>query len=232
MVPAAEAGSSCRLTVGQLVLAVALVGGAPPGVAAMALTVGPTGRAQAQQFRDSASRSLIANDYLQASLGYNCAAALEQTDELLSASPAGGASGGAAANHNREGPSVTYHLKQRFTIPSRNDEQLIEVARLELSPQFFYKAVPVLTPHVYRLASLANTSEFILLPGQATMYLGSDFVGQMDLPLVAIGGLTLDIAPELAKSCVTAAVISDLLADGGETTAISARAKAWQAALA
>jgi uncharacterized protein (TIGR02231 family) len=171
------------VTVGRAVAA----SGGPPGAAPMALTVGPQGRAQAQQFRDSASKSLIANDYLQASLGYNCAAALEQTDELLSSAPAGGASGGAAANHNREGPSVTYHLKQKFTIPSRNDEQLIEVARLELSPQFFYKAVPVLTPHVYRLANLTNNSDHVLLSGEATMYLGTDFVGRMNLPLVAIG---------------------------------------------
>ena len=50
---------------------------------------------------------------------------------------------------------------------------------------FFYKAVPVLTPHVYRQANLTNSSEYVLLPGQATMYLGTDFVGRMDLPLVA-----------------------------------------------
>ena len=40
---------------------------------------------------------------------------------------------------------------------------------------------------VYRLADLTNRSSHILLPGEATMYIGSDFVGQMSLPLVAIG---------------------------------------------
>jgi len=50
------------------------------------------------------------------------------------------------------------------------------------------------------------------------------------VPLVAIGGLTLDLAPELAKSCELAAVISDLLADGHEASAVGARAQAWQAA--
>jgi hypothetical protein len=87
----------------------------------------------------------------------------------------------------REGPSVTYHLKARLTIPSRNDPQLIEVARIELAPSYFYKTVPVLAPHVYRQATLANRSEFVLLPGEATMYVGTDFVGRMNLPLVAIG---------------------------------------------
>jgi hypothetical protein len=40
---------------------------------------------------------------------------------------------------------------------------------------------------VYRLADLANNSEYVLLPGDATMYLNGDFVGQTRLPLVAAG---------------------------------------------
>ena len=32
-----------------------------------------------------------------------------------------------------------------------------------------------------------NQSELVLLPGEATMYLGTDFVGRMTMPLVAIG---------------------------------------------
>ena len=56
-----------------------------------------------------------------------------------------------------------------------------------MAPEYYYKAVPVLTAHVYRLANLTNKSKYVLLPGEATMYLGSDFVGRMDLPLVAIG---------------------------------------------
>jgi thiamine-phosphate pyrophosphorylase len=51
------------------------------------------------------------------------------------------------------------------------------------------------------------------------------------VPLVAIGGLTLPLAPELGKLQLLAAVISDLLADGDAAAAIAARAVAWQAAL-
>jgi uncharacterized protein (TIGR02231 family) len=61
------------------------------------------------------------------------------------------------------------------------------VAKLEMTPEYYYKAVPVLTPHVYRLANLTNKSEYVFLAGEATMYLGTDFVGRMNLPLVAIG---------------------------------------------
>ena len=45
----------------------------------------------------------------------------------------------------------------------------------------------MLTPRVYRLAKLTNKSEFVLLPGEATVYVGTDFVGRMRLPLVAAG---------------------------------------------
>src|SRR5262249_12147860 len=81
----------------------------------------------------------------------------------------------------------TYHLDARLTVPSRTDEQVIEVAKLSIEPEFFYKAVPVLTAHVYRLANLTNKSDTVLLPGEATMYMGTDFVGRMDLPLVRVG---------------------------------------------
>jgi thiamine-phosphate pyrophosphorylase len=52
-----------------------------------------------------------------------------------------------------------------------------------------------------------------------------------DVPLVAIGGLTLEHAPALGRIGVVAAVISDLLADGDDVSAVAARAIAWQGAL-
>ncbi len=59
--------------------------------------------------------------------------------------------------------------------------------RIDLAADYFAKAVPVLTPRVYRLAKLTNKSEVVLLPGEATVYVGTDFVGRMRLPLVAAG---------------------------------------------
>src|SRR5262249_14970656 len=58
----------------------------------------------------------------------------------------------------REGPTVAYHLEHKLTVPSRNDEQVLEVARLDLTPDYYYKAVPLLTSHVYRMADLTNKS--------------------------------------------------------------------------
>jgi uncharacterized protein (TIGR02231 family) len=115
---------------------------------------------------------------------FNTAAALDQSWELLHPEAAVRRGCGSAV---REGPSVTYHLDTPLSVPSRNDEQTVEVARIDLPPDYYYKAVPVLTSHVYRVADLTNRSNYVLLPGEATLYAGSDFVGQMNLPLVAIG---------------------------------------------
>lgn len=86
-----------------------------------------------------------------------------------------------------DGPSVTYNLKSRMSVPSRSDEQTLEIARFELAAKHYFKAVPVLTTQVYRVTDVTNTTEFVLLPGEATMYQGADFVGRSKLPLIAIG---------------------------------------------
>jgi uncharacterized protein (TIGR02231 family) len=176
-----------------------MLSAAPPELTALDITVsrpGDASKAQAplvgagaysriSELRQQVQRSSLLNDYDAVNRGSNEAAAVCQTDELLNSARLAG--GVVAAAAQCEGPSVTYHLKTKFSIPSRNDEQLIEFARIDLKGDFFYKATPVLTPHVYRIAKLINTSEYVLLPGQATMYLGTDFVGRMNLPLVAIG---------------------------------------------
>jgi thiamine-phosphate pyrophosphorylase len=51
------------------------------------------------------------------------------------------------------------------------------------------------------------------------------------VPLVAIGGLKLELAPAVAEAGAIAAVISDLLAAGHGPQRIAARAQAWQQAL-
>jgi hypothetical protein len=117
----------------------------------------------------------------------NYAAALEQARDLVVLPEERQQNKGMPRGQKNEGPSVTYHLNTKLSVPSRNDEQVIEVARIDMAPEVFYKAVPVLTPHVYKQANLTNTSKYVLLPGEATMYNGKDFVGRMNLPLVAIG---------------------------------------------
>jgi Domain of unknown function (DUF4139)/N-terminal domain of unknown function (DUF4140) len=113
----------------------------------------------------------------------NHAAAGEQAEELRVAD------GQAAAPipAEKDGPGISFPIAGRLDFASRREPQLLEVARFELPAEYYAKAVPVLTPRVYRLAKLTNKSDFVLLPGDAMVYVGSDFVGRMRLPLVAAG---------------------------------------------
>jgi uncharacterized protein (TIGR02231 family) len=113
---------------------------------------------------------------------FNAAAALDQSFELHNADTA---IERGCALALREGPTVTYRVGSPLTVASRPEEQVVEVARGELTPDFYYKAVPLITTQVYRLADFVNKTERVILPGDATMYIGNDFVGQMTLPLVA-----------------------------------------------
>jgi hypothetical protein len=142
----------------------------------------------AESLRGRAQQELNFKRMGEGDLLFNEAAAWEQARDLVvSAQEKSLVKGLFARSGQNEGPSVTYHLASKLTVPSRNDEQVIEVAKLDMAPDYYYKAVPVLTRHVYRLANLTNKSDKVLLPGEATMYIGSDFVGRMDLPLVAVG---------------------------------------------
>jgi uncharacterized protein (TIGR02231 family) len=185
----------------NLVLSTAapMLNSAPPDLQVLNVTVTPRGNApvttvqhrgimeledQVKSIRGRAQKEFNEKKASSGAGLFNTAAALDQSWELLN--PEAAVKRGCALAF-KEGPSVTYHLATPLTVPSRNDEQTIEVTRFEVTPEYYYKAVPILTNHVYRLADLTNKSKHVLLPGEATMYVGTDFVGQQSLPLVAIG---------------------------------------------
>jgi uncharacterized protein (TIGR02231 family) len=185
----------------RLVLSTAqpMLNAAPPGLQALQVTVVPrANNAQVpaalagdpeleEQVRNLRAKAQKDFNQRKQSTGvglFNTAAALDQSWELLN--PEAAVRRG-CASAVREGPSVTHHLSTRLTVPSRTDEQTLEVARIDMPPTYYYKAVPILTSQIYRLADLTNRSDYVLLPGEATLYVGTDFVGQMNLPLVAIG---------------------------------------------
>ncbi len=86
-----------------------------------------------------------------------------------------------------EGISVTYDLPGKLTLPSRSDQQLVSIATIAAKAEFVLLATPLLTDYVYLQAVLLNDSDTILLPGQATMFRNSEFVGKGQLPQVTIG---------------------------------------------
>jgi Domain of unknown function (DUF4139)/N-terminal domain of unknown function (DUF4140) len=152
----------------------------------IALKRSGSNRMQQQELQSSAEALVVKGMKFEADREYNAAAAVAQADELMRDREELKQERG-VAGMSREGQSVTFHLDRKLSIPWRDDEQLIEITRLSLPADNLYKAVPVLTSHVYRLANLTNSSSQVILPGEATMYFGSDFVGRASLPLVAVG---------------------------------------------
>ena len=86
-----------------------------------------------------------------------------------------------------EGIVVTYQLKSRTTLPSRSDQQLIQIDQLAMKNTFYKIAVPVLTSYVYDQADLTNTSAMVLLAGPVASYVGGQFVGSGAIDTVAVG---------------------------------------------
>ncbi len=146
-------------------------------------------RVQSGEYQEQAQHAANMGNLSDANVFWNDAAAVAQADELLNSDRDAFKmeQGKDVRTGLREGQSVTFHLDRKLTVPWRDEEQLIEVTRISMKADYFHKAVPVVTPHVYRLARLVNDSKTIILPGEATMYLGSDFVGRAELPMVAIG---------------------------------------------
>jgi uncharacterized protein (TIGR02231 family) len=181
----------------RLVLSTAqpMLNSVPPDLQSLHVSVAPKGAPAAQptiaeledqikSLRSKAQKDF--NDHKVASGAglVNTAAAREQSWELFN--PEAAVKRGCMLSE-REGPTVTYRIATPLTVASRPDAQVLEVAKIDLKPDFYFKTVPILSPHTYRMADIVNRSEHVLLPGEATMYSGSDFVGQMTLPLVAVG---------------------------------------------
>ncbi|HEY4720852.1 MAG TPA: DUF4139 domain-containing protein, partial [Anaerolineae bacterium] len=90
-----------------------------------------------------------------------------------------------AATVSSEGASVTFKLSQTASIPSDGTPHKVNIATLDLKPRLDYIAVPKLAEAVYRRAKITNRSEYLLLPGQANLFIGGDFIGALPIKRVA-----------------------------------------------
>lgn len=86
-----------------------------------------------------------------------------------------------------EGLSIVYRLPNKTSLPSRSDQQLIQIAALPMKAEFYRVATPVLTSYVYQEAKLSNTSDVVLLAGPSATFLGDRFVGRGSIPQATIG---------------------------------------------
>jgi len=134
------------------------------------------------------SRSEMARKGKAAQAELNIAAASNQMLELMADKKAVQLIQTAAKRFARtEGVSVTYALTGPITMPSRSDQQLVNIASFKSKADFLMLATPLLTDYVYLQADIINDSNVIMLAGPASMYRDGEFIGKGALELVTIG---------------------------------------------
>ena len=86
------------------------------------------------------------------------------------------------------GPSVTFTLPRRMTVETDSQSaQRTRIAEFNADVDFTYVAMPVLTEQVFLRGRFDNDSPFQLLPGQAGVFMGGDYVGPTMLGSTAPG---------------------------------------------
>lgn len=89
------------------------------------------------------------------------------------------------AEVSSEGASVTFKLAQKVSVPSDGTPHKVNVSTLDLKPRLDYISVPKLAEVAYRRATVTNSSDYLLLSGQANLFVEGDFVGTMPLKQIA-----------------------------------------------
>lgn len=92
------------------------------------------------------------------------------------------------ASVDNSGSAVTYLIPAPVTIPPDGSLHKVTVARFSLNPRLDYVSAPRLVPAAYRRARVANDSPYTLLPGDANLFFGDEFIGATPLELTAPQG--------------------------------------------
>lgn len=114
----------------------------------------------------------------------------EAAAELTAAAPAPPAEAEMAveaAEISEAGAALTYTLSGRADIPGNNEPRKVTVAVFPLKPDVDYVTAPKLQAACYRRAKIKNESPYTLLPGQAQLFEGDDYLGATRLAFTAPG---------------------------------------------
>jgi uncharacterized protein (TIGR02231 family) len=131
-----------------------------------------------------------------------------------------------------EGLSVRFRLARTETIESRPQPTTVLIGRKDLAIAPEHYVVPELDLTVWLRAKAKNTSEWVMLPGRASVYFGADFVGQAELEAVQVGQeLVLHLGADPGLT-VTRTETEDLLDQPGVFGSKTTRKRAWKIAVA
>lgn len=93
----------------------------------------------------------------------------------------------AGARAIEEGLAVAYELPGTISLASRNDMQMVGILTTSLPGKSYYEVAPLLATYVFQGTDLVNTTGLPMLAGNYQAYVGQEFVGSGQLPLVAKG---------------------------------------------
>lgn len=88
------------------------------------------------------------------------------------------------------GATVTYSYPGRVDIRNGVDDLRLPLDTLELEAEVWAEAVPSRDSIAYRMAEFTNSTNEILLPGQALIFADGTMIGFSNLPLLAAGADT------------------------------------------
>eukprot|EP01112_Ceratiomyxa_fruticulosa_P008397 TRINITY_DN2177_c0_g2_i1.p1 TRINITY_DN2177_c0_g2~~TRINITY_DN2177_c0_g2_i1.p1 ORF type:complete len:619 (+),score=127.44 TRINITY_DN2177_c0_g2_i1:46-1902(+) len=99
--------------------------------------------------------------------------------------PGGGGVSVLTATAEQGATSTTFLIPRKVNIKSDNKPHKVTITVITLASNYSYETVPHVRLHAYLKASVINTSEFPLLPGQVSIFLDNAFVSQTSLKAVA-----------------------------------------------
>lgn len=83
------------------------------------------------------------------------------------------------------GTALVFRVGHAVDIPSDNSPHKTTIARDGLPCEFDYVSAPVLEEHAHLRTTITNTTERVLLTGNASIFLGSEYVGTTKVKMTA-----------------------------------------------
>jgi uncharacterized protein (TIGR02231 family) len=145
---------------------------------------GPEPRPTWLRVYDPTPASEVAFTY---SLGESAAREAPAQDQAQAVRKDKDAKTAAFASVSSQGLSLRYKLARKETIESRSEPTQVLVGRASLGISAEHVCVPALDTSVWLRALTKNSSEWVLLPGTAAVYFGSDYVGPAEIGTVQRG---------------------------------------------
>lgn len=127
-----------------------------------------------------------------------------------------------------QGLSVHFRLPRRWTVESRPQPSTVLVGRGEMPASIERHCVPALDPSVWVRARARNTTDLVLLPGDAAVFAGADFLGRIRLEEVRPGQeLEIALGPDPALA-VTRVQVDDLRREPGLFSSKEGHVETWR----